>query len=104
MRTDVPLFYGLRMTGAVETPERMLETLLSTNPLLETAFELGVEVLLGTSAWGLYAPQPGLATRQASSSASPTRRARGSSASMNWLLPPAPVISCSAFPAGTSPA
>ncbi len=62
MRTDVPLFYGLRMTGAVETPERMLETLLSTNPLLETAFELGVEVLLGTSAWGLYAPQPGLAT------------------------------------------
>ena len=61
MRTDVPLFYGLRMTAAVETPDRMVETLLATNPLLETAFELGVEVLLGTSAWGLYAPQPGLA-------------------------------------------
>ncbi len=61
MRTDVPLFYGLRMTGAVETPDRMVETLLTTNPALETAIELGVEVALGTSAWGLYTPQPGLA-------------------------------------------
>lgn len=62
MRTDVPLFYGMRMTGAVETPDRMIETLLATNPALETAFELGVDVRLGTSAWGLYAPQPGLLT------------------------------------------
>lgn len=62
MRTDVPLFYGMRTTRAVETPDRMIETLLATSPALETAFELGVEVLLGTSAWGLYAPQPGLLT------------------------------------------
>jgi len=62
MRTDVPLFYGMRMTGAVDTPDRMVETLLGTNPALETAFKLGVEVALGTSAWGLYTPQPGLAT------------------------------------------
>ena len=62
MRTDVPLFYGMRMTGAVETPDRMIETLLNSTPALETALDLGVEVLLGTSAWGLYAPQPGLAT------------------------------------------
>lgn len=61
MRTDVPLFYGMRMTGAVETPDRMVETLLATCPALETAIDLGVEVLLGTAAWGLYAPQPGLA-------------------------------------------
>lgn len=61
MRTDVPLFYGMRMTGAVETPDRMVETLLATCPALETALNLGVEVLLGTAAWGLYAPQPGLA-------------------------------------------
>lgn len=62
MRTDVPLFYGMRMTGAIETPDRMIETLLATAPALETAFELGIEVLLGTSAWGLYVPQPGLAS------------------------------------------
>ncbi|MBC7521803.1 MAG: FAD-dependent oxidoreductase [Sandarakinorhabdus sp.] len=61
MRTDVPLFYGMRMTGAVETPDRMVETLLATCPALEIALDLGVEVLLGTAAWGLYAPQPGLA-------------------------------------------
>lgn len=60
MRTDVPLFYGMRMTGAVETPDRMIETLLNSSPALETAIGLGVEVLLGTSAWGLYAPQTGL--------------------------------------------
>ena len=62
MRSDVPLFYGMRMTGAVETPDRMIETLLNTTPALETALDLGVEVLLGTSAWGLYAPQTGLQT------------------------------------------
>jgi thioredoxin reductase len=61
MRTDVPLYYGMRMTGAVETPDRMVETLLATCPALETALDLGVEVLLATAAWGLYAPQPGLA-------------------------------------------
>jgi thioredoxin reductase len=61
MRTDVPLFYGMRMTGAVETPERLVETLLASNPDLETALERGVEVALGTTAWGLYVPQPGLA-------------------------------------------
>lgn len=79
MRTDVPLFYGMRMTGAVATPDRMIETLLATSPALETAFELGVEVALGTAAWGLYAPQPGLA-------ALPAPLLGLADASRSWLI------------------
>lgn len=61
MRADVPLYFGGRMTGAVDRPDRMIETLLAANPALAEAFDAGVEVLLGTTAWGLYVPQPGLA-------------------------------------------
>ncbi len=61
MRTDVPLFYGMRMTAAIERPDRLIETLLGANPDLEAAFEAGVDVRLGVTAWGLYVPQAGLA-------------------------------------------
>ncbi|UAJ08863.1 FAD-dependent oxidoreductase [Glacieibacterium megasporae] len=54
MGTDVPLFYGGRMTAAAANPARMVEAIFAANPLLETAFDAGVEVLLGTCAWGLY--------------------------------------------------
>ena len=54
MGTDVPLFYGGRMTAAVQTSGRMVEAMLAANPALQDAFDLGVEVLLGTAAWGLY--------------------------------------------------
>jgi thioredoxin reductase len=60
MGTDVPLFYGGRMTGAVQNPARMVEQLLAGNPGLEAAFEAGVEVRLGTMAWGLYRNGPAM--------------------------------------------
>lgn len=59
MGADVPLLYGGRMTAAVQTKGRMVEQLFSSDPLLERAFEAGVEFALGTYAWGLYVNGPG---------------------------------------------
>jgi thioredoxin reductase len=52
--TDVPLFFGGRATAAVQQQGRMVEQLFATNPRIEEAFEAGVDVRLGTVAWGLY--------------------------------------------------
>ena len=60
--TDVPYFFGGRATGAVQHNGRMLEQLFGTNPDLEEAFDLGVDVRLGTVAWGLYVAGPALRT------------------------------------------
>ena len=40
----------------------MVEQLLASSPDLEAAMELGVEVMLGTSAWGAYLNGPGFGT------------------------------------------
>lgn len=55
---DVPWFFGGRATTAVQNSERMLETVFSNMPWLEAAFDAGVEVQLGTSAWGVYRNGP----------------------------------------------
>jgi thioredoxin reductase len=57
---DVPLLFGNRWTPAVQNQGRMLEQILATNPGLEEAFELGVEVKLGTYAWGAFVAGPNL--------------------------------------------
>ena len=62
MGTDIPLFYGGRMTAAAANPARMIETIFAANPALEAAFDAGVEVLLGTCAWGLYRNGPAMKT------------------------------------------
>ncbi|WP_156680753.1 NAD(P)/FAD-dependent oxidoreductase [Sphingomonas profundi] len=54
MGNDVPLFFGGRMTPATLNAERMLETVFMSEPALEAAMEAGVELLLGTCAWGVY--------------------------------------------------
>lgn len=54
--TDVPLYFGGRMTAALNNPDRMLSQIFATEPALETAFEAGVDVALGTSCWGLFLP------------------------------------------------
>jgi len=61
MGNDVPLLFGGRMTTATLNPERMVETVFVTEPALEAAMEAGVEVLLGTCAWGVYRNGPGMA-------------------------------------------
>ena len=60
MATDVPHFYGQRMTGAVQSSARMVEQVFAATPGLEEAFELGVDVRLGVSAWGVFVNGPGL--------------------------------------------
>jgi thioredoxin reductase len=57
---DVPLLFGNRWTAAVQNQGRMLEQILATNPGLEEAFELGVDVKLGTYAWGAFVAGPNL--------------------------------------------
>ena len=62
MGNDVPLYFGGRMTAATQNSERMLEAIFISAPALEQAMEAGVEVLLGTSAWGVYRNGPGVAS------------------------------------------
>jgi thioredoxin reductase len=62
MGNDVPLYFGGRMTAATQNSERMLEAIFMSAPHLEAAMEAGVEVLLGTSAWGVYRNGPGVAS------------------------------------------
>ena len=62
MGLDTPLYFGGRMTSAVQRQARMVEQLLASSPDLEAAMELGVEVTLGTYAWGAYVNGPGLGT------------------------------------------
>ena len=62
MGNDVPLYFGGRMTAATQQSERMLEAIFMSMPALETAMDAGVELLLGTSAWGVYRNGPGVAS------------------------------------------
>ncbi len=60
MGNDVPLFFGGRMTAATQNSERMLEAVFMSMPELEQAMAAGVELLLGTTAWGVYRNGPGV--------------------------------------------
>jgi len=57
---DTPLYYGARYTGAVQSRARMLEQVFAASPLLETAFEAGVQIELGVSCWGAWVGGEGL--------------------------------------------
>ncbi len=62
MGNDTPLYFGGRMTAATQNSDRMLEAIFMSMPDLEKAMEAGVEVLLGTTAWGVYRNGPALAS------------------------------------------
>jgi len=79
MGNDVPLYFGGRMTAATQNSERMLEAIFMSAPALETAMEAGVEVLLGTSAWGVYRNGPGVASL-------PARIVGLADATRSWLV------------------
>lgn len=55
MGESVPLHFGGRVGGAARNRNAMMEMMLESAPDLATAFELGVDVRLGTACWGLYA-------------------------------------------------
>ncbi len=56
---DVPLWFGGRATAALQAPERLIETLVENEPLIAEAFEAGIDVRLGVTAWGLWRNRDG---------------------------------------------
>jgi thioredoxin reductase len=60
MGDEVPQYFGQGMTGAVRNRTAMLEAFIASEPLIERAFEAGVDLRFGTACWGLYANRPGL--------------------------------------------
>lgn len=54
MAESIPLFFGNRMGGAIKNRNAMMEAMLEASPELATAFDLGVDIRLGTACWGLF--------------------------------------------------
>lgn len=58
MGLDVPWHFGGRAGGAVRNTTAMMEAIVASDPAITEAFDAGVDVRLGTTAWGLYANGP----------------------------------------------
>jgi thioredoxin reductase len=58
MGDDIPLHYGQRFAAAARNRTAMLEAFVGNVPALTALFDAGVDVRLGTSAWGIYANGP----------------------------------------------
>ncbi|HEV7135482.1 MAG TPA: NAD(P)/FAD-dependent oxidoreductase [Steroidobacteraceae bacterium] len=54
MGEDVPLHFGGRMAPSVANRNSVLESVLRERPQLAEAMDAGVDVRLGTAAWGLF--------------------------------------------------
>lgn len=54
MGEDVPLHFGGRMAASVANRNAVLESMLRARPQLAEAIEAGVDLRLGTAAWGLF--------------------------------------------------
>jgi hypothetical protein len=57
MGMDVPLRFGGCMDASVGARGAVMERLVETRPEIARAFDLGIEVQLGVSAWGLFPAQ-----------------------------------------------
>jgi thioredoxin reductase len=57
--SDVPLWFGGRASAALQAPERLIETLVETEPMIAEAFEAGIDVRMGVTAWGLWRNRDG---------------------------------------------
>ncbi|MEO3475132.1 NAD(P)/FAD-dependent oxidoreductase [Roseomonas sp. CAU 1739] len=72
---DIPYLFGARFDAAIQNADRMEERIVAARPTLMAAMEEGVQVALGTAAWGGFMkgqasrtlPKPllGLADREA---------------------------------------
>lgn len=60
MGDDIPLLFGNRMSGAARNRGAMLAAFVAGDPAIAEAFDAGVDVRLGTVAWGIYANGPGV--------------------------------------------
>ena len=60
MGDDIPLYFGGRMSGAVQNQGRMVAQIFAASPWLEEAAEAGVEIALATTCWGAFVNGPAL--------------------------------------------
>ena len=58
MGEEVPLHFGGRMAATVASRNAVTESILEANPALGEALDAGVDVRLGTAAWGLFPRRP----------------------------------------------
>jgi thioredoxin reductase len=58
MSMDVPYLFGSRLAAALGDRHLMMERVLGGNEPLQEAWNAGADVLLGTSAWGVFRPGP----------------------------------------------
>jgi thioredoxin reductase len=58
MGEDVPLHFGGRMAATAANRNAVLESILQARPELAEAIDAGVDVRLGTAAWGLFPQRP----------------------------------------------
>jgi thioredoxin reductase len=58
MGEEVPLHFGGRMAPTVANRNAILESILEARPELAEAIDAGVDVRLGTAAWGLFPQRP----------------------------------------------
>ncbi|QIE56644.1 FAD-dependent oxidoreductase [Pikeienuella piscinae] len=54
MGMDIPLRFGGRMDGSAGARGAVIERLVDTRPAIQHAFEVGIDIQLGVSAWGLF--------------------------------------------------
>jgi thioredoxin reductase len=52
--SDVPLHFGSRADDSIRNSNRTLAQIIEATPEIETLYDLGVDVRLATTAWGLY--------------------------------------------------
>jgi len=99
--SDVPLWFGGRATSALQAPERLIETLVETEPLIAEAFEAGIDVRLGVTAWGATVTDRQLCPRRCW--AWPTGNVRGRPGIARWCWPPVRATVPCTLPDGISP-
>jgi thioredoxin reductase len=58
MGENVPLHFGGGMTNAVRNRNAMLEAVVESEPAFSEVFDAGIDIRLGTTCWGVYAPGP----------------------------------------------
>ncbi|HET9107476.1 MAG TPA: FAD-dependent oxidoreductase [Steroidobacteraceae bacterium] len=58
MGEDVPLHFGGRVAATAANHNAVLETILRARPQLAEVIDAGVDVRLGTAAWGLFPNRP----------------------------------------------
>ena len=58
MSLDAPYFYGARLPAVLSNEAEIADRVLGANEALMECLEAGVDVIVGTSVWGVFQPGP----------------------------------------------